>query len=143
MAFRMDLWAVEDGNLQAVKAGAVDLEKRLEGWIAADPSLTGLDVVIIGRQVITEFGGRIDLLGLDLEGNTVLFELKKGKTPRDVVAQLLDYASWISDRTFSDLDAIFGPITPASYIVIHDVRADSWGFQGKTQEYRFIQSQSL
>lgn len=46
-------------------------------------------------------------------------------------------------KVFSDLDAIIGPITPASYIVIHDVGADSWGFQGKTQEYRFIQSQSL
>jgi len=44
---------------------------------------------------------------------------------------------------FSEFEAILGPITPASYIVIHDVRADSWGFQGKTQEYRFIQTQSL
>ena len=44
---------------------------------------------------------------------------------------------------FSDLESILGPITPASYIVIHDVRADSWGFQGKTQEYRFIQAQTL
>ncbi len=44
---------------------------------------------------------------------------------------------------FADFDAIFGPITPASYIVIHDVRADSWGFQGLTQEYRFIGSQKL
>jgi len=46
-------------------------------------------------------------------------------------------------KVFSDFEAILGPIEPASYIVIHDVRADSWGFQGKTQEYRFIQTQSL
>jgi len=44
-------------------------------------------------------------------------------------------------EVFSDFEAIMGPITPASYIVIHDIRADSWGFQGKTQEYRFIQAQ--
>lgn len=44
---------------------------------------------------------------------------------------------------FADFESILGPITPASYIVIHDVRADSWGFQGHTQEYRFIQSQPL
>jgi len=44
---------------------------------------------------------------------------------------------------FADFDSMFGPITPASYIVIHDVCADSWGFQGRTQEYRFIQSQPL
>ena len=46
-------------------------------------------------------------------------------------------------NVFADFESIFGPITPASYIVIHDVRADSWGFQGRTQEYRFIQSQPL
>lgn len=46
-------------------------------------------------------------------------------------------------NVFADFDSMFGPITPASYIVIHDVRADSWGFQGRTQEYRFIQSQPL
>lgn len=46
-------------------------------------------------------------------------------------------------KVFADFEAILGSITPASYIVIHDVRADSWGFQGKTQEYRFIESQSL
>ena len=46
-------------------------------------------------------------------------------------------------EVFSDFDTILGPVTPASYIVIDDVRADSWGFQGKTQEYRFVQAQSL
>jgi len=47
------------------------------------------------------------------------------------------------NKVFADLDALFGPITPASYIVIHAVRADAWGFKGRTQEFRFIQSQSL
>lgn len=46
-------------------------------------------------------------------------------------------------NVFADFEAILGPITPASYIVIHDLRADSWGFQGRTQEYRFIHSQPL
>jgi len=46
-------------------------------------------------------------------------------------------------KVFADFGSILGPITPASYIVIHDVRADSWGFEGESQEYRYIQSQSL
>ncbi len=33
-----------------------------------------------------------DLLGLDKDGNIVIVELKRGKTPREVVAQLLEYA---------------------------------------------------
>lgn len=44
---------------------------------------------------------------------------------------------------FEEMEAILGQISAASYIVIHDIGADSWGFQGKTQEYRFIGAQSL
>ena len=46
-------------------------------------------------------------------------------------------------NVFSDIEYILGKIAAASYIVIHDLGADSWGFEGKTQEYRFIQAQSL
>lgn len=46
-------------------------------------------------------------------------------------------------NVFADLNALFGRILPASYIVIHDVRADSWGFEGKTQEFRFIEGLQL
>ena len=46
-------------------------------------------------------------------------------------------------QVFTDFESVFGPINPASYIVVHDVRADSWGYQGYTQEYRFIQAQPL
>jgi 4-oxalocrotonate tautomerase len=51
-------------------------------------------------------------------------------------------AKYVSS-VFADFESILGSITLASYIVIHDVRADSWRFQGRTQEYRFIQSQAL
>ena len=47
------------------------------------------------------------------------------------------------ERVFSDFEGILGAVSPASYIVIHDLRADSWGFQGKTQEERFVHAQSL
>ncbi len=46
-------------------------------------------------------------------------------------------------KVFSSLESTFGPLAPASYIVLHDVPADSWGFQGQTQEYRFIHSQTF
>lgn len=65
-----------------------------------------MDALIIGRQVRTDHGGRIDLLGLDSEGNTIVFELKRGRTPRDVVAQVLDYASWVRDLTYVQIENI-------------------------------------
>lgn len=46
-------------------------------------------------------------------------------------------------RVFSAMENIIGPLNPASYIVIHDVRAEAWGYQGQTQEFRYIQGKSL
>jgi hypothetical protein len=51
--------------------------------------------LLIGRQVYTDFGKYIDLLAIDASGSIIVIELKKHKTPRDVVAQTIDYAAWI------------------------------------------------
>lgn len=39
---------------------------------------------------------------------------------------------------FSAMEGLLGKLDDASYIVIHEVAADAWGYQGMTQEYRFI-----
>ena len=37
----------------------------------------------------------IDLLAIDASGSLIIIELKKRKTSREVVAQAIDYASWV------------------------------------------------
>jgi len=106
MSFEMALWKVAGTKLQPVSPSALEQEQRLEDWIAADPSIVGMDLAVIGRQVQTPFGGTIDLLALDADGNCVVLELKRRRTPREVVAQLLDYASWIKDLSYNELDQI-------------------------------------
>ncbi|GAG38062.1 unnamed protein product, partial [marine sediment metagenome] len=49
---------------------------------------------------------RIDLLGINNQGELVILELKRDKTPREIVAQVLDYASWIRTLTYSKINAI-------------------------------------
>lgn len=91
------LWEVTpDGKLQSIPGNEINLEEQLEDWLADDISVLDENLLVIGRQVRTSFGGVIDLLCLDGNGDTVVVELKKGKTPREVVAQALDYASWVS-----------------------------------------------
>jgi len=46
-------------------------------------------------------------------------------------------------KVFVAIEAIIGKLNPASYIVIHEVRGDSWGYQGSTQEYRYIDGKRL
>ena len=41
------------------------------------------------------------------------------------------------------MQKIVGDLAPASYIVIHEVHADAWGYQGQTQEFRYIQGKAL
>ena len=76
----------------------LELEKHLENWIENSPRVLAEDPILwIGRQTsATDEEGTIfsDLLGVDFEGNLVIAELKKGRAPRDIVAQLLDYAAW-------------------------------------------------
>lgn len=46
-------------------------------------------------------------------------------------------------QVFSGLESILGELAAASYIVLDEVRGDAWGYQGRTQEYRYIQGRAL
>lgn len=41
-------------------------------------------------------------------------------------------------KIFAAFESILGKLNSASYIVIQEVRADSWGYEGATQEFRYI-----
>ena len=85
-----------------------DLEKVLEDWIEESPQLIFEEepLAVIGRQSRTGFGKYLDLLAIDKTGATVIIELKRGEAPRDVVAQALEYAAWVSSLSRTDLDEI-------------------------------------
>jgi 4-oxalocrotonate tautomerase len=51
-------------------------------------------------------------------------------------------AAYIS-QVFAAMEKIIGPSVPASYIVIHDIQGDSWGYQGQTQEFRAEKGRGL
>lgn len=58
---------------------------------------------MIGRQVLTSHGKYVDLLALDGDGAIHVLELKRDRTPRDVVAQTLDYGSWVQNLSHEDV----------------------------------------
>lgn len=96
MSTEIRLWKVgQQDLLEQVEVRRLDLEARLEAWMERDISILSTDLFVIGRQVETEFGGYIDLLCLDRNGDVVIVELKRDKTPRQITAQGLDYASWV------------------------------------------------
>ena len=107
MAVEMAIWRMTDDGPHPLVSSPLDSEQRLEDMIAEDPRMSGTDLLIIGTQVPTGFGGFIDLLALDAEGRVHVLELKRDRTPRDVVAQALDYGSWAKDLSLEELEQIY------------------------------------
>jgi hypothetical protein len=107
MTQQVRLWEVSpDQQLAEITSDQIPLEERLEDWLESDISVLDHKLLVIGRQVSTDFGGVIDLLCLDISGNTVVIELKRGQTPREVTAQALDYASWVKDLSYDRITEI-------------------------------------
>ena len=94
--------SIENAVLIPAKKTSLELERHLESWLENSPWAVAQEpLLIIGRQTSAfqeEYGTIFpDLLGIDKEGNLVIIELKKGRTPREVIAQLLEYAAWAND----------------------------------------------
>lgn len=83
----------------------IDLEILLEN--NPDFFFENNKILIIGKQVTTNLNKFIDLLGVDQFGNTVVIELKREKTPRETIAQLIEYASFVDNLDYDQLNEIF------------------------------------
>ena len=113
----MPIFRLEEDKLIIAQETNVGLEQHLETWLENSPWAIIQDELVlwIDRQSSAQDEeGTIfpDLLGVDSDGNLVIVEFKRGRTPRDVVAQLLEYASWASELSEEQIheiaDAYFG-----------------------------------
>ncbi|ARU60768.1 recombinase RecB [Tumebacillus avium] len=106
MPIEVGIWNVSNG-VKRVNFTAIASEKKLEEILEEDISIISDNLLLLGRQVPTAFGKFIDLLAIDQDGNIVIMELKKQRTPRDVVAQIIDYASWIQSLSYDEIVQIY------------------------------------
>jgi hypothetical protein len=107
MPIRTALWKVS-ANPQALVESPLASERLLEDMIVSAPGLLSDEWMLIGRQEDTGLGGRIDLLAIAPDGALVIIEIKRGRTPREVVAQALDYAAWVQTLQPEQIAAIYG-----------------------------------
>lgn len=125
--------SIAESNDTAEKIVAV-LMKHTSEILRKKPDVTSIEIDFIAPDHWFVGGVRVS----DLKAITFYLDIKV-TDGTNTKAEKANYVKTV----FADFESVLGPITPASYIVIHDVRADSWGYQGRTQEYRFIQSQPL
>ena len=126
MTQRIRLWKVAKNAVpEEIHNSKIGLEKRLEDWLVRDISMLDQDLLVVGRQVPTAYGGSIDLLCIDREGFLVVVELKQGRTPREVAAQALDYASWVKDLNTDDVEKIAKDAKDKKYGTIENSLRDA------------------
>lgn len=90
-----------------------NLESDLQGYLEQYPAIIPLDEIVedvpelicIGREVVVP-SGSIDLMYIDKEGLLTIVETKLVKNPeirRTVIGQLIEYASFVSQWTVSEI----------------------------------------
>lgn len=107
MANEIQIWAMDDSSSEAVQLSPknqAETEKLLEETLVKQPNMLMPGLTLVGRQTPVA-GGYLDLLGVGRDGRLIVFELKRGTLTRDAVTQVIDYASDLEARDFSDLSA--------------------------------------
>jgi hypothetical protein len=106
MPIQHAIWTVGDEPIP-LSASRLPSEQKLEEMIVRDPRILSNQWMLIGRQEATSHGGRVDLLAIAPDGSLVLIELKRDRTPREIIAQALDYASWVEQLAAEKIVQIY------------------------------------
>ncbi|MEZ8822874.1 hypothetical protein AB6E04_00850 [Vibrio amylolyticus] len=106
MTIEQGIWKIGEKPIR-LQPITMSSENLLEQQILQDIALLNSDWLLIGQQVRTAHDKRIDLLAMDSSGSVIIIELKRDKTPRDVVAQAMDYASWVVQLSSDEIDEIY------------------------------------
>ena len=107
MPTTMTLWRMrDDGSIVAVEGSRIESEEQIETAIESAPEVLGIDVMVVGRQTRTT-SGPLDLLAIDDSGRLAVIEIKRDRTPREVVAQAIDYAAWVANLDFEEVAEIY------------------------------------
>ena len=94
-------------------------------------SVTAISIDFVSPDAWSIGGQTLRALGQ----NSVYFDIKvtDGTNTKDEKAQYIA-------ECFAAFEALLGPLHPTSYIFVHDVKAEAYGYGGRTQEWRYIQA---
>lgn len=113
MPAQFGLWRI-NGSVEPVKFTTIATETKLEDVLSTHLGVIDPGLLLIGRQVATDYGKVVDILAVDADGVLTVVELKREKTPREIVAQVLDYASWVQGLSYERIAQIFAEQHPGA-----------------------------
>ncbi len=102
----MEVYRIDSDEMYRIKEYELSSEKSLENHLISSDGaeIGGVSVLYVGQQGSPGDGGIFDIIGVDEQGDVVIIELKRGRSPRDIVAQALEYAASIRAETYIDLE---------------------------------------
>lgn len=80
---QIKLWKIESDGVIKISKKPLDYEHRLEKWLIEDISILSPNLVVIGSQVVSPYGKKIDILAINSSGELVIIEFKRDK-PMDM-----------------------------------------------------------
>lgn len=152
-----------DGNtITSVKETGFVEEGKLQDYLEVYPNLIPLadiiegasDLLCIGREVVVSPGAIVDLLCIDQDGLITVIETKLRKNRelrREVIGQIIEYASYISQWNAEDLYQIANSYfltstkTPSQYKnkTLDTIMRESFGEQFSESDFRLKIEQNL
>ena len=94
--FKLDKDKVKRLKPVLTRNGKKTLERDIQK-IFEDNLVEILGITFLAHEYTTSFGGRMDTLGIDIEGNPCIIEYKKGRND-SVINQGLSYLRWLLDH---------------------------------------------
>ena len=103
----MGIYTIGNTTIKEYDKEPVNKENDIENFLEEHITVLDKDIFIIGRQVQDSGKSRrIDLMGMDGDGNAIIIEIKRSMSARDVISQVLDYAVWVESMGYNELNSI-------------------------------------
>jgi DNA-directed RNA polymerase subunit F len=103
---QIKLLKIESDYLIKISKETLDYVNRLEKWLIDDISILKPNLALLGSQVVSPYGKMIDILAITSSGELVIIVFKRDKPNHEVIAQVLDSATWIKDLCYDELTEI-------------------------------------
>lgn len=105
MAVSQIIWSLDTDR--QVEESCLEDEQELEDLLCRHINILNGNWIVVGRQVRMVSGKYLDILCMDRDGDMVIVELKKDMTPREVTAQVIDYASCVQNMRKEEIAEIY------------------------------------
>ncbi|OIO03676.1 hypothetical protein COY52_09645 [Candidatus Desantisbacteria bacterium CG_4_10_14_0_8_um_filter_48_22] len=96
----------KDNKAMEINRKQIGYEKIVQDLLLINSEITGEKILYLGREIKTERGRFLDLLGIDSLGRFNVVEVKNVEAPADVIRQVSDYTTWLSKLPIFEIEQI-------------------------------------